>query len=117
MKDFECKYCGRHNFNSKSGYTLHIKSCKGKDPKKLECDRCGQSFSSTSGLTLHMKTCGGKTQGPRKDSMTGKMITERPKGCKCPTDVKVVLECALGTGCWIDGWGWCQWASKEKESA
>lgn len=53
--------CPRCNLvcSSKSGLTLHMKSCNGRTPAvgKLVCDWCGHSCSSTSGLTLHRKRC------------------------------------------------------------
>ena len=57
-----CPTCGRKDFKSKSGRTLHIKNCKGpqsKDPTE-PCPKCGKDdFSSTSGRSLHIKSCKG----------------------------------------------------------
>lgn len=57
-----CPTCGRKDFKSKSGRTLHVKNCKGPqstDPTE-PCPKCGKdSFSSNSGRSLHIKSCKG----------------------------------------------------------
>jgi rRNA maturation protein Nop10 len=60
MADIEpCPKCGRADFTSKPGRTLHVKSCKS-DGSTIEdpCPHCGRKdFNSMSGRTLHVKNC------------------------------------------------------------
>lgn len=74
-----CPTCGRKDFKSKSGRTLHIKNCKGPqstDPTE-PCPKCGKdTFSSNSGRSLHIKSC----KGPKVTEFVcncGQVFTKR----------------------------------------
>ena len=63
----QCPTCGRGNFTSPSGRTLHTKTCSGAIVKETvelpPCPTCKKSdFTSKSGRTLHTKTCDGKPE-------------------------------------------------------
>jgi Zn finger protein HypA/HybF involved in hydrogenase expression len=64
-----CPKCGRADFSSGSGKTLHIKSCQGPKPGQTpgdNCPKCGRSdFTSGSGKTLHVKSCKGSEKQQR----------------------------------------------------
>lgn len=82
---YECPNC-RKTCSSRSGLTLHMKTCTGQvqeRPIELKCARCGKKCSSTSGLTLHLKTC----QGLEHDVWTELQEQEQQEepALKCPT--------------------------------
>lgn len=83
-----CPKCGRADFTSKPGRTLHIKACKGSESIQLletPCPICGEYLNSLSGRTLHIKSCEEKAKQEIKSKKTKKPTkTESPQNHICP---------------------------------
>ena len=67
----QCPTCGRTNFTSPSGRTLHVKACSGSTVRETvelpPCPTCKKAdFTSKSGRTLHTKTCDGHPEPSMK---------------------------------------------------